>query len=388
MRTYLILITVVVLFVRCKERYDVSLPPSLKGYFVVEGLINTNGESRINLSRTTSLDTQSVLFVNNAVVKIEGEDNSSYILNALDSGKYISPFLWLNENIRYRVNIKTNDNREYVSEFVQPIKTPPVDTITWQYYNNGIEIYVNSKDPANNTKYYRWEYEETWQIRSKYEQIMVTKVTNRPNGGVDVALAFYDSAARRRNESVYNCWQSRTSSSIFIGSTDKLSENRVYYPLVYYPRASVELAVLYSINIKQYGLTKEGYDFFYKMKKNTESLGTIFDPMPSEITGNVKCLTDTSEKIIGYIGASTITEKRAFIDNMDLVDWGYYESCTDSAVGLDPDEIRRHLYPAYNFLPTTPMYDPRGNLIGSRIANPFCVDCTLKGTNVRPSYWP
>ena len=111
MRTYLILAIAAILFVRCKERYDVSLPPSKTSYLVVEGLINTNGESRINLSRSSSLDSQQVFYINNASVKIEGEDNSSYLLNAADSGRYTSGFLSLNDNVRYRINITTSDNK-------------------------------------------------------------------------------------------------------------------------------------------------------------------------------------------------------------------------------------------------------------------------------------
>lgn len=126
------------------------------------------------------------------------------------------------------------------------------------------------------------------------------------------------------------------------------------------------------------------------MKKNTESLGTIFDPMPSEITGNIRCLTDTAEKIVGYIGASNITEKRTFIDNRDLIDWAYTDSrcSTQDETDLDPVNLRKFLYPPYNYLPTTPIYSPTGQLLGTYMANPFCVDCTLSGTNIKPSYWP
>ena len=37
-------------------------------------------------------------------------------------------------------------------------------TISWKPENGGIKIYVNTHDLENNTRYYDWKYEETWEF--------------------------------------------------------------------------------------------------------------------------------------------------------------------------------------------------------------------------------
>jgi len=36
----------------------------------------------------------------------------------------------------------------------------------WQRENDGLRLYANARDPQNDTKYYQWKYEETWEIHS------------------------------------------------------------------------------------------------------------------------------------------------------------------------------------------------------------------------------
>src|SRR5690606_21035607 len=126
---------------------------------------------------------------------------------------------------------------------------------------------------------------------------------------------YYDTAKHSGDgyiDTIETCWRYRNSSKILLGSTARLSQNRVYLPLVSYPSRLLEFSYLYSINVKQFGLNKDEYDFLQKMKRNTESLGSIFDAQPTELKGNIQCLTDTSEVIIGYVGATRMKQKRTF----------------------------------------------------------------------------
>jgi hypothetical protein len=65
-----------------------------------------------------------------------------------------------------------------------------------------------------------------------------------------------------------------------------LAQDVIYLqPLVLIPAGAQQLSVEYSIFVRQYALTKEGYDLLTMMQSNTESLGTIFDPQPSSLKG-------------------------------------------------------------------------------------------------------
>ncbi|MEJ7664694.1 MAG: DUF4249 family protein [Hymenobacter sp.] len=54
---------------------------------------------------------------------------------------------------------------------------------------------------------------------------------------------------------------------------------------------SSKLYYLYSILVRQYALTPEEFAYWDKLRKNTENLGTLFDPLPSQLSGNVHRLT-------------------------------------------------------------------------------------------------
>jgi hypothetical protein len=82
------------------------------------------------------------------------------------------------------------------------------------------------------------------------------------------------------------------------------------------------LGIRYSILVKQYALTEDGYHYYQILKKNTESLGSIFDAQPSELTCNFHSLQDPTEIVIGFFSASSVVQKRIFIDKSQ-VNWNF-----------------------------------------------------------------
>src|SRR5687768_11480883 len=65
----------------CKERYEPLPVAADNHYLVVEGFINTNGETSIKLSRTIRLaDTARPIPERGAIVIVEGNNNSFMLL--------------------------------------------------------------------------------------------------------------------------------------------------------------------------------------------------------------------------------------------------------------------------------------------------------------------
>jgi hypothetical protein len=124
------------------------------------------------------------------------------------------------------------------------------------------------------------------------------------------------------------------------------------------------------------------------MQKNTEDIGGIFDPQPSELTGNIQCISDPSETVIGFISCGVVREKRFFISSSEVLkinsDWLYKTDCRQDTIrssrwkelGLTGNHII-DIVP--KFLSLDPLY------YYSRLE---CIDCTLFGTNIKPSFWP
>src|SRR5882724_12181195 len=168
MRRYFVFFVFTVLALGCRQRIDPpgNVPPS--GYLVIEGVINSGaGPTTITLSRTTSIDTSYVNYETGARITVEDSLNNSFFLTELSGGKYFVSQLNLSPNQKYRLHILTSDGREYASDYIAVKNTPPIDSLVWQQLN-GVTIFVNTHDPQNKTRYYRWEYDETWEYHSSF----------------------------------------------------------------------------------------------------------------------------------------------------------------------------------------------------------------------------
>ena len=345
---------------------------------MVEGVLNAGtGPTNIKLSRTFKLDDTARLRGEiNAQVIVEGKDNTTRQLIMNGDGIYTSPNLNLVLNTEYRLRIITANGKEYQSDYVVAKKTPPIDSLEFRQDEKGVQIYVNAHDDSNNTRYYRWDYDETWEIWSYY-----------------FAAYRYDNGKvrpRTSAEDVYTCWKYNSSSTIILGSSARLQSDNIYRaPVNLIENGSERVGVRYSILLHQYALDKKEYEFYEMMKKNTEGLGSIFDPQPSEIRGNIHCTSDPLELVIGYASAVTIEEKRFFISQAQLQGDRFRQECSDTQVRNNPDSIGLAHELGLSFYDAIIIIHPGG------IDTPYykasrlpCVECTARGgSTVRPSYW-
>jgi len=357
-------------FLSCKEPY---IPPNgslEKPLLVVEANLEPAGTTSITLSRTTNLNDPAVIRTeNNATVTVEGKDNTLFTLSSRGNGTYAGN-LNLALNNEYRLRIK-NAGKEYLSDWVKTIFNPPLDSISWKEEADGIHISVNTNDPTNTTKYFRWDYNETWEIRSRYFS----------------ELIYVNGALRQRvlpAEDVSVCWKYSPSTEIFLANSARLQSGIIsQVPIAFIPRGDEKLFVRYSIVTKQYAMEKDAYNFFEIMKKNTEDIGSFFGPLPSELKGNVHCVTNPDEPVIGFVTSSSVTQKRIFINSSEVSNWSSYFYCEEVLVRNHPDSITQAVN--LGWIPIHYSLFPDNKYI---FTTPYCGDCISRGgANVRPAYW-
>jgi len=369
MKTTITAILLIVFSMSCKEEY---MPPNgalEKPLLVVEANLDPSNTTSITLSRTTNLNDPTVIRTeNNAVVTVEDKNNTVFSLTNRGNGLYTGN-LNLVINNEYRLRIK-NGGKEYLSDWVKTIFNPPLDSISWKEEEDGVHIYVNTNDPTHTTKYFRWDYNETWEIRTRYfsEYIYI-------NGGL-----------RRRNlpaEDVSVCWKFSPSTGIFLANSERLQTGIISQsPIVFIPRGDEKLLVRYSIIAKQYALEENAYNFFEIMKKNTEDIGSFFGPLPSELRGNIHCLTDPGEPVIGFVTSSAATQKRIFIHESEVSNWRTFYQCEEIFVPNNRDSINYFAgvgwIPVYYSMPIDKYF----------FTSPYCADCKSRGgINIKPTYW-
>jgi Domain of unknown function (DUF4249) len=362
---------------RCVQSYVSPYKSPQTGYLVVEGYISGNSVTQFNLTRTIPLPGDSTLpVVTGAQLQVEGSDNSVYPLSELGGGLYAVSSLPLSTAGQYRLRIIIPGGETYLSEFVPYKPTPPIDSINWIQNGAGVTIYANTHDPSNSTRYYQWTFDQTYEYNSaEYSSYYYDTPTNTV-------------LSRSAAQQVFYCYRDIPPTSIVLGTSSQLAQDVIYeFPLVNIPPNSQELSDEYSILVTQYALTDSGYDFLSQMAATTQALGSIFDPQPSQLTGNIKSLSNPTEQVIGFIQAGTVQQQRIFINHTQLQNWVYLNECPapDKVVPNIPDSIKAY-FGGEGYIPLYFKFPPGGGWI-SNVAT--CVDCTLYGgTTTKPAFWP
>lgn len=388
----------IVLMMACVDPYQPPLLASESGYLVVDGFINIgNGPTTIKLSRTISLDEEGEPpKVRAAEVTVEDDENTVVILPETAEGSYGVDQLNLDHNRKYRLHIITAGGKEYLSAFLEAKNTPPIDSLTYDLNRerNSLQIKVSTHDPSNKTRYYQWDYEETWHYTSDYHTFY-----EYTNGEIIFNPQL----------SIYNCWQTQASHQILAASSVRLKEDVIHkFPIVSITPESEKARILYSVLVHQYALTQAAFEYHEELRKLTEAAGGIFDPLPYQLRGNIESINH-DEPALGYVSAYNVESKRLFIPAPALPGWFTvaHKTCPEDCPALfpepdncvtiqncvlpcflngGPERIKYFLsigfiYPApqENWSPTNP----------SAYKLKICVDCRERGgTNVKPDFWP
>ena len=263
---------------------------------------------------------------------------------------------------------------QYITDYLEAKVSPTIDSITWEVKPHGLQLYVDTHDDANASKYYRWDFDDTWIFYANYNS----------------ALIWDGSGLKTRNRNtsnIYKCWGEGVSNSIFLGSTAKLSKDVVSkQPLALIPANSEKLTEKYSVLVKQYVLTKEAFDFWENLRKNTENLGAIFDAQPSQLTGNIRNVKVPNEPVLGFISVGSVQRKRIFVEKAALPNWKVQATFNCNP----PDTLKLNqvnLFSDPNYIPLEEIYNDVGVLTNYTGTQRKCGDCTFRGTNRKPAFW-
>jgi len=371
----------------CKKPFAPVLNQSDKRYLVIEGIISGNDSTFIKLSRTKKVDTSQTIFAEtSAQVIIENNAGANFPLTEIRNGTYAIGVLNLDASHQYRLRVKTSDGKEYLSDLVPLKSAPAIDSVGFIAQSTGVKIYVNTHDDANATRYYRWDFTETWQFHSKY-------ISGYYSNGIDSIKA------RPVAQQVYTCFATDTSSSVIIASTHKLTKDIVNQaPITVVPGTSEKIETKYTILVKQYALTSDAYEFWSVLQRNTQNLGSIFDVLPSETQSNFHCLSDPNELVVGYLSVGNASTKRIFITANQLPQYKtqYPYDCELDTAFLNPPHagtlpIGDLVPPNSPYMPVNGLYllpaNPFGGPTAYTYSTKLCVDCTLRGKRTPPSYW-
>jgi len=357
----------------CIEPFSPPEVNSDENYLVIDGFLNVSGtdSTRIELRRTQNVNANAMPTIETgAQLAVEEEHGETMPLTETGQAIYTMPPRQYNRAGKFRLRIKTKDGQEYLSEFVGVSITPAIDSVTYKVdpVLNAAVFYVNTHDAQNKTQFYRWKFEETWEYEAAYYS----------------ALMVRNDSVVTRSENINKCWGKLKSGSILLGNTVKLSSDVIKdLPLNRVPISTNKLFIKYSILVRQYGLSRQAFEYWTDLAKTTQGTGSLFDVLPSQITGNIRNVANPRLLAFGYFSAST-EETRRFTVSPRL---GTFPRCTE------PDTIPIRCSPrdgdecALNTAKLLLTYwGPRSDSV--LVAAHSCADCRLQGgTTERPSFW-
>lgn len=376
----------------CVDAYVPDVISAPTSYLVVDGFINGNGATRIKLSRTQNIATAAAPTPEaKATVYIQSAAGARYTLRERSPGFYQSDSLVLSLG-QYQLRISTagTSAATYESALVPLKVTPPIDKLSWRRTGNEVRVLLNTHDATGQTRYYRWKLLETWEFNSAFNSV----------------LEYYPSTQEigPRTTPIYTCWRNEQSAGIKQTSSAQLSQDALTdYSLLDIADRAERLKIRYSVLVVQYAETLGEFAYYEQLRKNTEAIGTVNDPLPVQLTGNVRRTnTPVNEPVLGYIGAHTVQQQRLFINRADLPlpsNWQFesvYPACTlqyEDVTSYKPPRgpiyvphTLAFINPNY-YVPTSGYSDPLTGGEGYYGAPTECVDCRTRGSNKKPSFW-
>lgn len=315
----------------CTERFEFT-SQSYDQLLVVDGTLSNEFKThQIKLSYTYPLDSlnsgenvdidgentsTNIYPVINAEVYVEDlENNRQYFSDEGYSGIYLSQNAFsplVGQSYRLIINLETGES--YESSFEELVPAVPIDSIYDSYVELpndesdenewGIQFFIDAHDASGRSKYFRYEWEETWQIRVPFSSRYTV------NEEEQVVL---------REEEIGICYESGKSNGLTIATSVNSSDNRLQeIPVNFHFERDPQLQNKYSILVKQFTITEAAYLFYRKLKENNESKGTLADKQTGTIVGNITSITDPNEPVLGYFEVSSVSQRREFFSLGDF----------------------------------------------------------------------
>ena len=341
---------------------------------VVEGLITDKPDVyTIKLSKPFHLGLSNTAHpITGCNVSVSDNTGQTYSFTETAQGTYVSDSAKFQGIIgrTYTLHISSNTNSvlNYESFPVLLKAVPPIDSVYYEKIvlgkdvdgkstEEGCRIYLNTHDPKNECKFYRWEYSETWEFRLPY---------STPNN---------------------TCWLSSNSDEINIKNTSVIAEAKVEKLLLTtISNETDRLRERYSILVKQYSLNEDEYLYWEKLENISEQVGGLYDIIPSSIPSNIYCLDDPTQKVLGYFSVSSSSTKRIFInDKFKGIRTPYTNNaCISDTIFGSPNSPIAWLG-IYTWVIVAHTVPPPSYRVLTRTEG--CYDCTVRGTNIMPAFW-
>lgn len=381
-----------IMLTNCVEPYEAVVGYNEDLLVVYASISNLEGPHYVSLSYSSPNVSDFNKPPLNAKVKIT--DNHGYEVNLSHSGNgiYETPaFFRPVVGNSYTLQI-VNNSKTYQSDACLLHEPACIDSV---YYEAGSGIINNLERPVLNLKvdaslcsdnetYLRWEVQEDWKTDIQ-RPVTMTMID-------DNTFHFLDD---------YNttCYKSDIITHINTASLKNLTGDQITDINVgsVLTDESDRFLLRYRARVFQYSISKEEYVFLSQLKQTSEEVDDFFGRQPYELSGNIKCLTNPDESVLGFFQVDGVSTKNIYINLRDIehleLPLPYHVICPVETILVGEVPSLYESYKEYiasgNWSFYGPLYSFDGKvLLGIRFAKPECAICSSSGaSDFPPADW-
>lgn len=312
--------------VACVDPYEVTVPEG-EQLLTVEGIISTGpGPHSITLTRSAtygSIFEGLIRPVSLATVVIrDNEGNVTFLTEGTDDSKgtYFTPANFQAQvGKSYSLQIQTVEGKLYTStpervSAVPAIQTLDIRTVTIpteesSFPKSGIQLIVGLKDPADENNFYYWKNgPAVYMLETRPDLFTPRPSTQNPD------------RSPQPKDCCSFCYKYEISNnqSIFVVNDDSFNGLSTKIPASFIADDGFRFVNTYRVDLKQYSISQNAYRYLRLVKQQAEISGSIFDPPPATLRGNMLSLDNPDEVVLGYFIAAGETSRRIYVNRNDL----------------------------------------------------------------------
>ncbi|WP_237151130.1 DUF4249 domain-containing protein [Pontibacter actiniarum] len=153
----------------------------------------------------------------------------------------------------------------------------------------GYKVLVDYQDPADVKNFLRWTFESIYEVETEPRD-------------------FVDSLGRPAPKNCCTRCIISERPDRFKVLSDRLAngQKRGNQEILFIPFERY-ITKKYKLRVYQHAITEQAYEFFRIMEQQKETTGTVFDPPPAELKGNMFNVNDEDEQVIGFFDVSAVS---------------------------------------------------------------------------------
>jgi len=302
---------ILIFIASCIEKIEFETQPGNE-LLVVDGQITQSvGPHTLRLSHSTPLNEGPPVPVSNAQVTIFDELGNQESYFETEEGLYFLSGHTVRgrEGGTYYIEIRLGENTVYRS--LPETLPPPVEADSVYYQleeetrlndlGNPVDVRVlkifidTPTKKAGKDCLFRWRMLDTYSVTDfscgAFDPATTCYITEEPNPQNNPLFNSKDISSDRLDG--------------FLVTTNPFAPSYAYYQRHYY-------------NVYQYSITQGAYEYWEKINTIANQEGTIFDPPPAPVRGNIFNVNNENEMVLGYFEATAVDTVRNYSFRQDF----------------------------------------------------------------------